>query len=541
MSDMERFVSVHLGAMESAPHIYLSALAWQPEETLAYETLSKAFVHLPIVANKEPIGKGARVTVTKESDIYVKSVAYAPAGYYYALRRERTVQGDDEIHVWDSRTNSLVLRANLISSSSSSLRYLLVFSLDGRWLASNSSDDSICIWTLATGQIRKTLMPRSDPDCRYSSVTSLAFSLDGTRIASAQTNGWILIWEVESGNMVFRQNVCHDFSAIECTYIAFSSDGKHILSGSNSLQIMGLDTDTCTSIRTLPVCDPNSERVSRFAWSRDEKFIAVVVSDRFSRSRPKCTVKLWNVRTYEAIGELEDLEDSACLSFTEDSEQIYSCSNSGSISVWSIDSLELIKTMDLGIDICCASFSPDLKRILTHAEDRVSIFDIQFGVAEEAPNISLDVAYDVAVSSDSRYIASCHGKSDCIYVWDAATGEAVLEPLQGHSDDVRCVTFSNDGRWLVSGSADHSVRIWDVFFGLDLWRATAGTHRPGNICRYLAGQQASCVMLSGHDSSYLGNLDTIAGWNFRRYILGVLFSWRSLACYSVLELRGMQI
>ncbi|QRV92605.1 WD40-repeat protein (notchless protein), related protein [Ceratobasidium sp. AG-Ba] len=41
------------------------------------------------------------------------------------------------------------------------------------------------------------------------------------------------------------------------------------------------------------------------------------------------------------------------------------------------------------------------------------------------------------------------------------TGEAVLVPLQGHSDPVTCVTLSSDGRRIASGCADGTMRIWD--------------------------------------------------------------------------------
>ena len=46
-------------------------------------------------------------------------------------------------------------------------------------------------------------------------------------------------------------------------------------------------------------------------------------------------------------------------------------------------------------------------------------------------------------------------------IWDARTGE-LLETLRGHGNKVRSVTFTPDGRGLVSGSMDKTLKYWDV-------------------------------------------------------------------------------
>ena len=51
-----------------------------------------------------------------------------------------------------------------------------------------------------------------------------------------------------------------------------------------------------------------------------------------------------------------------------------------------------------------------------------------------------------------------------IITLDAITGSQT-SLLSGHTDQVRCVTFSPDGRSLVSGSDDKTVKLWDVQTG----------------------------------------------------------------------------
>ncbi len=39
---------------------------------------------------------------------------------------------------------------------------------------------------------------------------------------------------------------------------------------------------------------------------------------------------------------------------------------------------------------------------------------------------------------------------------------ALVQTLSGHKDIVMCCTFSPDGKYLATSSADHSVVIWEV-------------------------------------------------------------------------------
>ncbi|WP_369334493.1 WD40 repeat domain-containing protein, partial [Candidatus Thiosymbion oneisti] len=70
----------------------------------------------------------------------------------------------------------------------------------------------------------------------------------------------------------------------------------------------------------------------------------------------------------------------------------------------------------------------------------------------------------VDFSPDGRRVVS--GSWDnSLRLWDAETGRPIGKPWRGHSSGVTSVAFSPDGRRVVSGSLDNSLRLWDAATG----------------------------------------------------------------------------
>ncbi|THU94499.1 hypothetical protein K435DRAFT_860458 [Dendrothele bispora CBS 962.96] len=82
----------------------------------------------------------------------------------------------------------------------------------------------------------------------------------------------------------------------------------------------------------------------------------------------------------------------------------------------------------------------------------------------------------VAYSPDGRHIVS-GSRDNTVRIWDSQTGQPVGQPLQGHTDYVWSVAYSPDGRHIVSGSWDKTVRIWDSQTGQPVGQPLQGhTH-----------------------------------------------------------------
>lgn len=74
----------------------------------------------------------------------------------------------------------------------------------------------------------------------------------------------------------------------------------------------------------------------------------------------------------------------------------------------------------------------------------------------------------VSFSPDGRLLVS-GGDDKTIRLWDVKVGkELPVSPLQGHFNGVVSAVFSRDGKFVASGSNDHFVRLWDAQTGKEL-------------------------------------------------------------------------
>jgi WD40 repeat protein/energy-coupling factor transporter ATP-binding protein EcfA2 len=110
-----------------------------------------------------------------------------------------------------------------------------------------------------------------------------------------------------------------------------------------------------------------------------------------------------------------------------------------------------------------------------------------------------------AFSPDGRLILS--GSVDnSLRLWDAASGK-LIRSLEGHSNGVMACAFSPDGRLILSGSADNSLRLWDAASG-KLIRSLEGHSKVVWACAFSPDGR---LILSGSDDNSLRLWDAASG------------------------------
>jgi WD40 repeat protein len=85
------------------------------------------------------------------------------------------------------------------------------------------------------------------------------------------------------------------------------------------------------------------------------------------------------------------------------------------------------------------------------------------GLVRKISGTQHDLTQGVSFSGDGRSLISVRG-SGTIQIWDVASGRQwATVPVDSDSS---CVAFSPDGRFVASGGADATVRVWDLASGL---------------------------------------------------------------------------
>lgn len=276
----------------------------------------------------------------------------------------------------------------------------VVFSPDGKQLASGSVDTTVKFWNISDGALLKTLSGHT------AGVASVAFSADGKLLASGSEDKTIKLWSIPDGALL--NTLAWHTNAVES--VAFSPDGKLLASGSKDQTIRLWSVPEGNLLNTL---HGHTAAVNAVVFTSDSKWMASASEDY--------TVRLWNVADGKCRNTLEGHSlGIKSVAFSPDGKQLASASADKTIKRWSVPDGKLISTFGGYLSgVNSNTFSPDGKLLASGSGDK------------------------------------------SIKLWNASKG-LLLKTLIGPPDGVNSVAFSPDSKLLASGGADKSVKLWSM-------------------------------------------------------------------------------
>ncbi|KAG9092710.1 hypothetical protein FS749_015500, partial [Ceratobasidium sp. UAMH 11750] len=220
---------------ESTPHIYISALPFWP----AHRPVSAHYLPMLRCAVKArgarldrrdfgratgPSRLGTKELVDQTLEGHtnqINSVVYSPDGAYIA-----SGSSDKTVRIWDARTGQPVDQP---LQGHTSTVFSVAYSPDGAYIASGSCDTTVRIWDAQTCQ------PVGQPLKGHTgTVWSVVYSPDGAFIACGSSDSTLRIWDVQTCKPVGQPLKGHTNWV---NSVAYSPDGAYIASGSDDTTI----------------------------------------------------------------------------------------------------------------------------------------------------------------------------------------------------------------------------------------------------------------------------------------------------------------
>ncbi|GHO42548.1 serine/threonine-protein kinase [Ktedonospora formicarum] len=328
-------------------------------------------------------------------------------GTWYLLTRrsESNKQGSNTQDTTSTNTHSQITSdGTLIYRGHPARVNSIVWSPDGKLIASASDDQLVQIFDSATGNLKQTYNKHTG------AVTFVAWSPDGERIASASEDKTVQVWDAR--------------------------DGEQGLSFSGHI-----------------------DRVNALSWSSDGQLIASASEDK--------TVQVWNSVTGNPfLNYQQHTAGVLSVAWSPDNRSIASGSWDNTLQDWATAPSEafvmgqtIFKYGGHTAEVYVVAWSPDGNLVASASGDRTVQIESGIDGATRAKYVGhTDSVHGLSWSPDGKLIASC-SEDGTVQVWEASNKHLILT-YRGHTRGVYAVSWSPDGKHIASASADNTVQVW---------------------------------------------------------------------------------
>ena len=427
--------------------------------------------HLPRLgqdATNRPGSSGAAAPAADRGPGVMNCLAFSPdgsilAGGWTANPRQTPAAG--AIHLWNFDQGKELRR---IGSFPRGVGWLS-FSPDGRTLASAGSWEPVVrLWDVATGG-----EAFAQPG-HLLGISTLAVSQSDGTVFTGSHDGTVRRWDPVSGREL---GLIARLKSVQS--MAVSPDGQTLIVGDQLGEPVLWSVADHREIRRLPRKSKNAP-VRQVAFSPDGKTVAA--------QRTVWDVASGNVRVVlHAQDEPKDFAgNQSTLFYSSDSRRLITV-ELGLARVWDIASGEEVcpPVRSDKIPVHRAALSPEGRFLATGGsftdppgvgplDTTIRIWDLPAGREVATLPGHDDAISGLAFSPDGRLLAShssdrssrryvleSEPRDRTIRVWDIATRRE-LRRFEGHRGAINVITFTPDGRSLISGSDDATALVWDV-------------------------------------------------------------------------------
>jgi WD40 repeat protein len=246
------------------------------------------------------------------------------------------------------------------------------------------------------------------------------------------------------------------------------------------------------------------------AWHPNGQRLATAGGDGRRRG-----IKVWDARDGRELLAISAGQDYfsvpfTAVAFSPDGHYLVTGKVNGAVQVWDAETGREVVTLGTHSgEPRGMTFSRDGRHLASAADGEVILWDATRLTEKQEPRITIrgrvpGPSLNVAFSPDGRTLVT-GGEQYTVKLWEVQTGRE-LATLRGHGGDIYTVAFSPDGRWIASAGEDSTVKVWDAHNDYRLVRSFRGH----------TGVVASLTFASGPDGLLLvsGSRDhTVKVWD----------------------------
>ncbi|KAF5362000.1 hypothetical protein D9756_002768 [Leucocoprinus leucothites] len=483
--DALRFVMAFtIPMMQSAPHIYLSALPFAPEESLVAKYFLPGFPRLLALDTGKPSHWSPCVFVSEYHKAPIGAIAFSPDETIFA-----SGDWDGKICIWDSATGILISGPLIRSARDVSMVDSLDFSPNGRYLVSAHGKQGMVIWDVESGREHLCFGDFSErPGSALlhgdteEKITSAVYTKDGHMIVSRSGYGdppydhWncccrIQLWDASTGTLA---HTLLDLPRSDNYYLL--SPNAHFLASLSKnpvvLRVWDLTERPLRCVLEQDIIGEWSFR-SSLAFSPDGKYLLVV-----TRTQEKVYMAcIWRMDTCTLAGPTISLgpDFGSCVLYSPGNNNLV-------IGVHGTASVRMFDATTGNVVYCgkepngveCGSPSCGSRKILLGYHDgTIRMWDYHCHTSH-----AIDSATDDNLAGWVNPVFSPCGKTlavsykDEIKLLNTTTGEPInlSHPIQTKSV---MLSFSHDGRYIASLMTHRYcdeppvANIWDMNTGMN--------------------------------------------------------------------------
>jgi hypothetical protein len=295
-------------------------------------------------------------------------------------------------------------------------------------------------------------------------ISAIDFSPDGLFLASSAWDHTVKLWRVEYGQLMHYLTIYHH-SQVEA--VVFSPDGKLLASSGcttefsienpcqkGEINLWSLDGNL---VRTIEAHD---SVVGDIAFSPDSTILASGADDN--------NIQLWRVADGALLRTLHGHTDWVhSVAFSPDGAILASGSRDGTIRLWQVTDGRLLHILVQSAQVNNAVFSPDglwVAGVGVGGDNFpiLAVWDVRTGERIYRRNDHTLSGGAIAFNPEGSILATGGGHMDKIIQVRRSFDGQPLKSLSGHEAWIADLAFSPDGRFLVSGSGDGTIKVWMI-------------------------------------------------------------------------------